>query len=234
MIAVERDIALKRFTFRAYLRAIHHQSILEKYVDVSRMSAYKQCMGEVKTIQLRQFCELFNVEHREVRYILEQGYIPKGVMKSPSTGNRREFQPDHALWLGIVLKLKQVGLRTPLAAMVAERAVEGMTMVAQLCGWDYGLFPFEGRFHTKYNYFMDIGDLTCMRFVTDARPSRRDTRRAASWARDRKYFDWQPVDGSRYPVKDFKPFVTMRVDLARIAKLLTKYEHWSASKGSQL
>ena len=163
-------------------------------------------MGEVKTIQLRQFCELFNVEHREVRYILEQGYIPKGVMKSPSTGNRREFQPDHALWLGIVLKLKQVGLRTPLAAMVAERAVEGMTMVAQLYGWDYGLFPFKGRLHTDHNYFMDIGDLTYMRFVTDARPTRRDTRRAASWARGREYFDWQPVDGSRYPVKDFKPF----------------------------
>ncbi|PQO36386.1 hypothetical protein DTL21_10845 [Bremerella cremea] len=234
MIAVERDIALKRFTFRAYLRAIHHQSILEKYVDVSRMSAYKQCMGEVKTIQLRQFCELFNVEHREVRYILEQGYIPKGVMKSPSTGNRREFQPDHALWLGIVLKLKQVGIRTPLAAMVAERAVEGMTIFAQLYGWDYGLFPFKGRLDADQNYFMDIGDLTCIRFVFDVFPTGRVSRDFRIRMRARRYLGWQPVDGSRCPVQDFEPFVTLRVDLLRIIKLLNKYEPWSASKGSQI
>ena len=72
------------------------------------------------TIQLKEFCRLFRVEDRQVRYILEAGHVPDGVRRAPSTGNRREFDPGQAFWLAIVVKLKQVGLKTPLAAEVAD------------------------------------------------------------------------------------------------------------------
>ena len=73
--------------------------------------------------------------------MLEQGYVPKGVDISPNTGNRLEFGPGAAFWLAIVIKLKQAGMTTPLAAEVAERVVFGLRTLTQNLGWDWTFLP---------------------------------------------------------------------------------------------
>ena len=47
--------------------------------------------------------------------MLEQGHVPSGVQEAPDSGNYRQFGPGQAFWLGMVLKLKQAELKTPLA-----------------------------------------------------------------------------------------------------------------------
>jgi hypothetical protein len=173
-------------------------------------------MAEIETIQLGEFCRLFKVRDREVRYVLEEGYVPDGVRRAPSTGNPREFKPDQAFWLAIVLKLKNVGLKTPLAARAADYATEGLRNVSQKLSWDWRFVPKKGWFDTDHQYYTDIGDLEFIRLVTDACPS----------SRKLYEFDWHPVEGKRIPVI-VKPFVVLRVDLGRIAELLKQVDAWS-------
>ena len=96
-------------------------------------------MRSPETIQLKEFCKLFEVHDREVRYILESGHVPYPVLQMPSTGNRREFKPDHAFWLAIVLKLKHCGIKTPLAAESANYSTAALRGVTQNLGWDWHL-----------------------------------------------------------------------------------------------
>lgn len=174
-------------------------------------------MDAIETIQLREFCGLFQVKDREVRYILEEGYVPDGVRRAPSTGNRREFKPDQAFWLAIVLKLRHVGLRTPLAAKAADYATEGLRTVTQNLSWDWRFLPMKGWFDTEHQYYIDIGDLKFIRLLTDACPSKEGLYE----------FDWHPVEGKQKPVPNERPFVILRVDLVRIAEVLKKVDAWS-------
>lgn len=174
-------------------------------------------MAETETIQLREFCRLFQVKYREVRYILEEGYVPDGVRRTPSTGNRREFKPDQAFWLAIVLKLKNIGLKTPLAARAADYASDGLRSVTQNLSWDWHFLPQKGWFDTDHQYYIDIGDLKFIRLLTDACPSKKGLYE----------FDWHPVEGARKPVPNVRPFVILRVDLVCIAEVLKKVDAWS-------
>ena len=72
--------------------------------------------GPRRTIKLRDICTTLDVGDRDGRYVLERGFVPRGVSESPGSGEHREFSPYQAYWLGMVLKLKQSGLKTPLAA----------------------------------------------------------------------------------------------------------------------
>jgi hypothetical protein len=173
-------------------------------------------MSQPITIQLKDFCRLFAFEDRQVRFVLEQGFVPKGVAHSPCTGNRREFGPAHAFWLAITVLLRSNGLKTSTAAEMASKVSEGLRVVTQNLNWDWTFLPLQGWFETDHNYFLEIGDVKYIRLLTDACPSH-----------DGLYeFPWQPV-GSRTQIHGLKPFVTLRLDLTEIARVLAKVDGWA-------
>ena len=163
-----------------------------------------------ETIQLGELCRRLNVTDRRVRYILEQGFVPRGVPEAPSTGNHRQFEPGHAFWLAMVVKLKQSGVKTPLAAEIADRATEGLRTVTQNLSWEWSFDPRAGRFDTVHQYFVEVGDLKLIRFVTDANPSEEGLH----------FFPWFPITGRRKPIEAPQLFVVLRLDLTQIAKAL--------------
>ncbi len=77
-------------------------------------------MAPTNVIQLGDFCRRLKFTDREVRYVLERGLLPPGVSPSPSTGNPRQFNPAQAFWLALVIKLRRAGIRTSLAAAMAD------------------------------------------------------------------------------------------------------------------
>jgi hypothetical protein len=167
-------------------------------------------MALKEAIQLGEFCRRLNDTDRQVRYILEQGFVPRGVPEAPSTGNHRQFEPGHAFWLAMVVKLKQSGVKTPLAARIADRAMDELRRVTQNLSWEWSFDPRAGRFDTVHQYFVEVGDLKLIRFVTDANPSKDGL----------YFFPWFPITGRRKPVEEPQPFVVLRLDLTRIAKTL--------------
>ena len=170
-------------------------------------------MTAQSTIQLKDICERLHVREREVRYILEQGHVPKGIKKKPASGNHRQFEPGQAFWLGMVLKLKEIGIKTPLAAMIADYAVESLRTVTRNLGWDWEFCPWKGQFDTDHEYFVEVGDLKYIRFVTDACPSQSG----------RLYeFNWHDVKGAGRPLKDVAPCAVIRLRLTQIARLLSE------------
>ena len=170
-----------------------------------------QKMQTIQTIQLGEICQRLGVRERDARYVLEQGHVPSGVDPSPDSGNYRQFGPQQAFWLAMVLKLKGAGLKTPLAARVARYAERSLQTVTQNLGWDWRLSPTLGRFDTQHQYFVEVADLEYLRFVTDAHPGRGG----------RLYcFDWHQVDRPGVPIQGLHPCVVLRLDLAQIARLL--------------
>ena len=173
-------------------------------------------MDESPTIQLKDFCKLFRFEDRQARFVLEQGFVPKGVLQHPCTGNRRQFGPRQAFWLAIVLQLKKNGMKTSAAVKVADIASEGVRLASPNLTGDWIFSPLAGWFGTDRQYYLDVGDFKYVRLVTDAK-------RSVTGLRE---FPWQSVRGPKqFP--DFRPFVTMRLDLTYLASALAKVEGWS-------
>lgn len=160
-----------------------------------------------RTIKLQDICQSLEVRDRYARYVLERGFIPDGVAESPGSGEHRDFSPHQAFWLGLVLKLKQSGLKTPLAVQIANYADGAVRTVAQNLGWDYLFFPRGGRFETEHQYFIEVGDFQYIRLVTDACPSQQDF----------YMFDWHRIAEPGVPVKGVRPCVMLRLDMAQIA-----------------
>lgn len=168
------------------------------------------------TIQLGEFCRLLQVSSREGKYVLEQGCVPKGIDKAPATGNHRRFSAGQAFWLGMVVKIKQSGIRLPLAAEIASHADQCLRGITQNLGWDWRFRPVQGEFDTDHQYLLQIGDSKYVRILSDANPSMTGLHE----------FDWQAVKSPGKPVADFRPFVIVQVDLSRIAAAL-KVGEWS-------
>lgn len=164
------------------------------------------------TVQLGEICERLGVRERDARYVLEQGYIPKGVAKSPESGNYRQFGPGQAFWLAMVLKLKQCGIQTPLAAKIATYAEGALRTVTQNLGWEWTFLPAKGWFDTEHQYFVEIAELKYIRFGTDASPSRGGRI---------EYLSWHRIDKPGVPVNELRPCVVIRLDLSEIARLLS-------------
>ena len=160
-----------------------------------------------KTIKLRDICQALEVGDRNARYVLERGYVPKGMSESPGSGEHRDFSPHQAFWLGMVLKLKESGLKTPLAARIADYAGGAIRTTTQNLGWDWRFLPRVGRFDTEHQYYVEVADLTYIRLVTNACPSQSDL----------YYFDWCKIKKLGAPVKDVRPCVLITLDLALIA-----------------
>jgi len=172
-------------------------------------------MAQPPTIQLKDFCRLFKFQDRQVRFVLERGFVPKGVASHPTTGNRREFGPSHAFWLAIALQLKLNGIKTPIAAKIADITTENLRILTQNHSWDWTFLPMKGWFETDHQYYLDLGDLRFVRIVTDANPS----------VDGLHELEWVPVVG-RGRIGNHSPFVIFRVDLTKIAKVLSQVEGW--------
>jgi hypothetical protein len=173
-------------------------------------------MSNVTPIKFGEFCKRVGADERAVRYVLERGFVPDGVKKTPATGNHRTFDPGQAFWLAMVLKLMDSGVKTPLAALMADYAEEALRGVTQNLSWDWRFLPAKGWFDTEHLYFVEVGDLKYVRLVTDACPSKETLYE----------FDWHPVEGRREPVENAEPFVTIRLDLTRIARVFRDVPGW--------
>src|SRR4051812_40341314 len=111
------------------------------------------------TLQLGEICARLGVPERPARYVLERGLVPPGIDKSPASGNHRRFGPGQAFWLALALTLRHAGLRTPLAAKVADYATLSLRTVCQQLVWDWQFSPSQGRFATEHQHFVEVGDL---------------------------------------------------------------------------
>jgi hypothetical protein len=160
-------------------------------------------------MKVGEFSNRLGVSYRQVRYVLEEGILPKGVDESPGRGDHRNLDFAQTFWLAIVLKLKENGVKTPIAHQIADFAKEGVRGIAGNLNWDYLFNPFIGKFQTDHQWFVDIGDLTYVRMVTDANPSREGL----------DEFPWSLI-GHRKTITDAKPIVIIRVDLTKLAALL--------------
>jgi len=161
------------------------------------------------TIQLGELCRRLNFPYRDARYVLEQGFLPRGVEPKPDRGHHRQLTPAQAFWLAIVLSLKRSALKTPLAAQIAEFARLAIRGISQNAAWDFRFSPFDGDFETQHKWFIDVGDLTFVRVVTDANPSHKGL----------FAFPWSYID-SHAQAEDVAPIVMIRLDIGRIARLL--------------
>jgi hypothetical protein len=139
--------------------------------------------------------------------VLERGFVPKGVTESPGSGDHREFSPYQAYWLSIVFKLKQSGIKTPLAAKIADYADTVIGTTTQNLGWDWQFLPRAGRFDTEHEYYIDVADLAYIRLVTNSCPDQEGLYE----------FDWHTITKPRRTVKDVFPCVLIRLDVALIA-----------------
>src|SRR3954452_11579743 len=166
-------------------------------------------MHPAAPIQLGELCRRLDVPYRHARYVLEEGILPEGVESEPERGHHRQLTPAQAFWLGIVLKLKQSAVRTPLAARIADFAKEAVRAATQDLNWEFTFSPFDGRLETESRWYVDVGDLKYIRLATDTHPS----------VEGLYEFPWRHVD-RRETAEGVVPAVLIRVDIARIARLI--------------
>ena len=164
------------------------------------------------TIQLRDICEALDVSDRDARYVLERGFIPKGVYVKPASGTHRQFSGGQAFWLGLVLKLKASGINTPLAAKITDYAARSIQTVTQNLGWESPFLPTHGRLETENGYKVEIADLTFIRFGTDAGLS----------TEGYEWFDWHLIEKPGTPVGNIHPYVLLSVDLTHLSRQLSR------------
>src|SRR5579862_6936237 len=168
-------------------------------------------MKAFATMQLGELCQRLGIPSRQARYVLEEKLLPRGVDPTPDRGNHRQLTPAQVFWLGIVLKLKESGIRTPLAAQIAEYARQAVRGISRGLNWDPRFLPFDGELVTEHQWFLELGDLKYIRLVTDCCPSQDGLHE----------FDWTAV-GQLKHIKGVMPVVVVRVDLTRLAEMLRK------------
>jgi len=161
------------------------------------------------SVQLGQICKAFQVPLRMGTYVLAHGYVPEGVETNPNSGSPRQFNAAQVFWIGMVLVLKKEGIKTAQAAAIADYAWGSLRTVAQSLSWDPGFSPHHGRLRTRHQYVVEVAGGKHMRFGTSADPS--------GGGRTR-YFDWHTVHKPGRPQHDIRPFVSVRLDLTRIAE----------------
>lgn len=158
---------------------------------------------------LGELCRRLGVPYRQARYVLEEDILPPGVDPAPDRGNHRQLTPEQAFWLGMVLKLKEAGMKTPLAATMASLTA-GIMGKIDLHKHDPAFEPFRGRLQAKVNWYAELGDLRLIRL------------RAEREKPPHVVFDgaWFPIDGKQSKAKP-SPVVRIQVDLSQIGRLLS-------------
>lgn len=173
-------------------------------------------MANTTPIQLGEICERLQIRERDARYVLEHGYVPEGVPESPVSGNHRQFGPGQAFWLGLVLKLKEAGIKTPIAAEIADVATRALRQTTQNLNWDWKFLPDEGRFETERQYYLELGDGEYVQFVTDASPSSSGRLETFGWSRLTRRGKLAAAPHG------YQPCVVIRLNLSQIARLLLR------------
>jgi hypothetical protein len=69
----------------------------------------------LERIKLGEFCQLFNFDLRQVRYLLKQGHVLAGAAQTPKTGSHRDFGPTQSLYMAIAMLLRQSRMATAAA-----------------------------------------------------------------------------------------------------------------------
>lgn len=161
-------------------------------------------------MRVGELCQRLDVPYRHARYILEERILPPGVDINPGRGEHRQLDAAQAFWLGIVLKLKESGVKAALAGDIATFARNGIRGIAQRLSWDHDFEPFLGWFKTSAQWFVDIGDLRFVRIATSANPSRGGKLEEFPWSRI----------GAKETV-EVAPVVIIRLDLTRLAQMLS-------------
>lgn len=158
---------------------------------------------------LGELCDRLHVPYRQARYVLEEDILPPGVNPAPERGNHRQLTAEQAFWLGVVLKLKEAGVKTPLAATMAS-VTAGIFGKVDLHKYDADFEPFRGRLHARLNWYAELGDLRFIRLRAE---------REKPWE---VVFDgtWFPIDGRNAREKP-NPVVRIQVDLSEIGRLLS-------------
>lgn len=162
----------------------------------------------IAPMQLSEFCERLQINYRAARYVLEQGLIPKGLDPHPSKGNHRLLTAGQTYWLGFLHYLKQSGVTSPVAAQIADYAAESVSTMCQQLNYDPSFSPFKGRLLTERIWSIEVGDLQVIRVKCDRDPSGRPF--VSGWS----------LLGKRKTIDAFEPFVTLEVNLTRLANRL--------------
>lgn len=163
-----------------------------------------------KQLQIAELARRLDVPYRHVRYVLEQGILPKGVSENPGRGEHRVLSSQQAFWLAMVLVLKENGINAPLAGEIARHAQRAIPGAAANASWDPFFNPWQGRFDTQHEWYFDIGDLRYMRLATTAYPSSEGLHEAM----------WSTIARSPRPAREAKPLVVIRVDIAQLGRRL--------------
>lgn len=158
--------------------------------------------------RIQDLCNRLNVSYRDARYICEKAWLPEGVEREPGRGNHRRLTPAQAVWLGIVLKLKAAGVKTGMAAKITAFASRIQEYSCN-AGWDWRFAPLNGDFSTDHRWYVEVGDMRFVRFVTDAYPSKQGLFETP----------WVEMD-SHQAAKEAQPIVCTRVDISALARLL--------------
>ena len=161
-------------------------------------------------MRVAELAERLQVSYRDVRYVLEQGILPRGVVKSPGRGEHRDLSNEQAFWLAIVLLLKRIGLQTPIAGEIADLTRDSVRWFTQNLGAEHTFQPFTGQFETENEWSVEIGDRQYYRIVSTADHGFGGPN-AWPWTDLRK----------RREAKNATPLVVVRLDLARLARLMT-------------
>ena len=160
-------------------------------------------------LKLQDFCDRIGASYRDARYALAHGMVPTGIDREPGRGKHRVFNHRQAFWLAILLKCKMAGIKTKLAEEIANWS-QRISGYAQNLGWDWRFSPFQGNFDTDQQWYLEVGDATFVRIVTDANPSRQGLHDESGWVNMK----------SRKLQTDAEPTVVVRIDLSRLAAQL--------------
>lgn len=162
-----------------------------------------------EVIKLGDVCRRIDVSYRDARFVLASGMIPLGLKLGPGRGHHRLFNHRQAVWMAIVLMLKAAGIKTRLAADVANWA-ERFKGYARDPEFDLKLSPFDGAIAAFKGWFLDVGDARCVRIMTDTDPARSGIVDISGWVNLK----------TKKLTKKFNPVVLVRVDLSQVVRRL--------------
>ena len=155
-------------------------------------------------------CEALEVRNRDARYVLERGHVPPGISPSPGSGEHRDFSSRQAFWLGMVLKLKEAGLKTPLATQIADYVYHSKWIQDQWPVWHLQYFLTDLCYDADKQCFVEVADSKYIRLATNDRLNTYGL----------PCFAWQQIEKRGVPIENVRPFVLLRLDLLQIASRL--------------
>ena len=158
-----------------------------------------------------ELAKRLKADYREMRYVMEQGVLPRGAAGSPGRGEHRDLSVAQAYWLAVVMSLKAAGVGVPVAGSIAQYAEYAVHGVTRRLNWDHNFMPFQGRMDSEFLWYLDVADRKYCRLVTTANPSGGGRLEELLWVEF----------GTMREAKGISPVVYIRIDLGGIARLIS-------------